>query len=260
MKKVFPVVIAFIMPFMLHAGSLNFRPLTANVFEPRTGSVYQAGTEKLRLDIGASHDLKKWHKKNSVISFGGDFFTYTRLRTAGKFKFPVETSDYYFGINGALVSENGLQLRTRLAHISSHLVDGLADSITFIREPFVYSREFLEFTAACNFSGLRPYAGINFIFSSIPDDNSMIVPNLGLDYLYRINSFIDLSAGYDFKLTGINGISSGNNAAQAGIIFRTMDQYGIFFSAYYYAGKSMHGMFYKDYDEYFGIGFQLVYY
>ena len=77
---------------------LLFTPLTANVFEPRIGAMYQLSAEKLRLDIGASFDLADLKLFDGVETrFGTDFFTFTRLRSERGFKFPVETSDYFFG-------------------------------------------------------------------------------------------------------------------------------------------------------------------
>nr|HPI19931.1 hypothetical protein [Candidatus Kapabacteria bacterium] len=52
------ILAIFLLPaFLFSQESLLFKPLTANVFEPRIGSFYQFSDEKLRLDIGTSIDL-----------------------------------------------------------------------------------------------------------------------------------------------------------------------------------------------------------
>ncbi|HYF01921.1 MAG TPA: hypothetical protein VEC36_00985, partial [Patescibacteria group bacterium] len=148
-------------PIDTHVGRLSFTPLIANPLEGRVGAMYQFADNKLRLDIGNSIDVYKL--PNRDVAFGVDFYTFTRLRSEGNFKFPVETSDYYFGVNFSSSSlrdskkyydeesdrtyEVGFKpsLRLRLAHISSHLVDGLADTSGKLeKKPFVYSREFAD--------------------------------------------------------------------------------------------------------------------
>lgn len=244
--------------------SLLFKPLTANVFEPRIGTIYEACDEKLRLDIGASFDLTHFNpSENTEIRLGADFFTYTRLRSEGRFKFPVETSDYFFGVNASSrykADEYDLLTRIRLAHISSHLVDGYAYGSVFKKTPFVYSREFVDITVAADFGLLRPYIGLNSVFSFIPDDIDVFIPQAGLDFEYELLSWLLISGGWDFKLVGIKNVSSGVNSLQTGLLFKTSDGAGVLVSGYYYSGKSMHGMFYDEIDNYFGLGFQLIFY
>ena len=45
-----------------------------------------------------------------------------------------------------------------------------------------------------------------------------------------------------------------------GITAKVSDFAGIFLGIYAYSGKSMHGMFYNKRDEYFGFGFQIIFY
>jgi hypothetical protein len=70
---------------------------------------------------------------------------------------------------------------------------------------------------------------------------------------------LSLSGGYDFKLEGINGIYNGINSAELGIKIKTKNNIGFLFGLHAYTGKSMHGMYYDDYDHYIGLGFRLVY-
>ncbi len=239
-----------------------FKPLTANVFEPRVGAIHQGGEEKLRLDIGTSIDFARFNvTEHFKAAVGTDFFTYTRLRSEGKFKFPVETSDYFFGVNSSFIydlAEYRLSCRVRLAHISSHLVDGLSDEGIFEKAPFTYSREFFDLILAAEKDGLRVYLGGSFIFSTIPDNVDKIVPQFGADYEIKLYKYIDFSVGCDYKFYGSESVGQG--ALQAGLKLKTSERVAVFLGCYYYDGINVHGMFYDELDSYFGCGFQLCFY
>ncbi len=135
-------------------AELNIQPFTAHFLEPKAGFQYLFDLEKVRIDIGTSHDIIHWKAEDESFSFGADFFTYTRARSEDNFKFPVETVDYLFGVNGSYkskIEQNEWGARLRFSHISAHLVDGYYDSESESwlngREPFVYSREFFELIA-----------------------------------------------------------------------------------------------------------------
>lgn len=242
---------------------LLFKPLIANVFEPRVGSFYQFSEEKLRLDIGASYDLKHFTLSEiSKLSVGADFFTYTRLRTAGNFKFPVETSDYFFGVNSALKTvmfEKDVSFRLRVAHISSHLVDGMAKDTIFSRMPFVYSREFVDLIIGVQQDNFRVYFGGTFLFHSIPDDFFILIPQIGVEYCLDLNNWLEFQFGLDVK-AGLKNHLRNNYASQLGLLFRTNSNIGLYLGGYYFYGNSMHGMFYDVEDNYFGLGFQIIFY
>lgn len=247
---------------------LLVRPLTAAIFEPRVGSMVQFGEEKLRLDIGTSLDVYEVETGEFTrLRFGADFMTYTRLRSEGNFKFPVETSDYYFGINSSFKKIGpmvDLGLRLRFAHISSHLVDGLADaSGTFVQsKPFVYSREFIDILGFSDhkggtMAGFRFYAGVQILYAKQPRDFGLLSPQIGFDYSRPLTDDIHLLFGYDFRLPTIAGVATGVNAAQVGIKFGERFGKGISLNWYGYAGKSVHGMFYGQRDQYSALGFQV---
>jgi len=246
----------------LSLGGLLFKPLTANVFEPRVGAIYEGGDNKLRLDIGTSFDFKRFDINERLkASVGADFFTFTRLRSEGKFKFPVETSDYFFGVNSSFIydfTDYRLSSRVRLAHISSHLVDGLSKDGVFDKKPFTYSREFVDLILAAEKDGLRVYLGGSFIFSTIPDDVDKVVPQLGADYEIKIYKFIGFSTGFDYKYYGSENVGQG--AFQAGFKFRTSKSVSVFAACYYFDGLSAHGMSYDELDSYLGFGFQVCFY
>ncbi|MBX3043752.1 MAG: DUF1207 domain-containing protein [Candidatus Kapabacteria bacterium] len=246
-------------------GVLMFKPFTASVFEPRIGSIINTTDENLRLDIGASFDLYRFEINSDFkMSMGTDFFTFTRLRSEENFKFPVETSDYFFGINSAAVFKafnQNFTSRFRLAHISSHLVDGYSKDGIFFSEPFVYSREFTDLSIALNkksgFIDYRIYSGFMYIFSTTPDDVNNITYYIGADFTKLLSKNIALVGGLDIR----NGeVSRTNIAGQLGLNFKFFKDFGIFIGYYKYHGSSMHGMFYKDFDNYDGIGFQIIYF
>ena len=255
---------------------LLFKPLTANHLESRIGFFYQPDTENLRLDIGHSLDMYEFFSdknsdKNLTVRAGGDFFILSRLRSDGKMKFPVETSDFYFGLNGSAMWKSvffdkiDCSMRLRIAHISSHLVDGYTfqrDDTTFFREaPFVYSREFADLIFAYNFENyFRFYIGGTYIFSTIPRDVNKFVPQFGFDFQIPIYRFVDIFGGYDFKLQGSETlVNCGMNSLQAGILFNLSKNIGISLNYYYYSGYSIHGMFYNQKDNYNGFGIQINY-
>ena len=240
-------------------SGLMFYPLRAAVLEPRIGSMYQFGDDKLRLDIGNSLDLVAYRMDRSTeLRAGADFFTYTRLRSEGRFKFPVETTDFYFGVNFTFRHQyspqsNVLSGRLRVAHISSHISDGYNGD----RVPFVYSREFIDVTGAYQIGALRMYAGANLLFSSIPDNFGVVSPQIGVDVSQPLSSTWTFVGGYDFRLVEIWKVTTDVHAVQAGL--KVGEQYGrgIVISGYGYSGKSLHGMFYDLPDHYFGLGFQV---
>jgi len=242
---------------------LLFKPTVAGIFEPRVGASYLVQTEKLRLDIGHSADLTDFIIDDGAeIRIGADFFTYTRLRSENNFKFPVETSDYFFGVNSSckLGTDFGdLSLRLRASHISSHLVDGFAKDSVFRQLPFVYSREFVDLLVAFEINQFRLYAGSNYIFSTKPKNFEPFNPQIGFDIITEVFSPVYFLAGYDFRLVGIDKVYTGVNSAQAGFLFNTGQNAGVFIGAFYYSGKSMHGMFYNEYDSYAGLGFQVYF-
>lgn len=254
-------------------GILNFRPLIANPYEARIGFIGQPSNDRLRMDIGATFDL---FKLSQYGTFGVDMMTYTRLRSEGRFKFPVETTDYFFGINSVFTfiespfwgrSFKGVeQLRLRLAHISSHLIDGYTVNNEFITPPFVYSREFLEVIykinnySKDNCQEISPYIGVNYIFSKIPRNIESFELITGIDYRKGLTENISLEAGYNFTLKGFDDTYYGVNSGQAGIKYNFSGERAIFLGVYLYDGLSMHGMFFNQKDSYIGIGTQIYYF
>jgi len=246
-------------------AKLNIQPFTAHFLEPKAGFQYLFELEKVRIDIGTSHDIIHWLNESESFSFGADFYTYTRARSENNFKFPVETVDYLFGVNGGYKSKSEKSewgARLRFSHISAHLVDGYynAESESWLgeREPFVYSREFFELIAYYKVFDLRVYGGVTYNIHIVPDEIKKEIFQVGFDYYPQIpaTSIFTPFIAYDFKLTGIDEYS-GNNIISAGIKFGEPESRGFSILASYFSGKSVHGEFYEITESYVTIGINL---
>ncbi len=258
-------------PASPHSSSLIFRPLVAATFEPRVGFQYQLGPRKLRLDIGYSTDI--WSTQRAVenassqanaLALGVDAFTYTRLRSEANLKFPVETVDYMFGINGtyalAFSATRSLAFRVRLSHISAHLADGYADSSgRFLQRPFVYSREFLDAIVAHTWANVRIYGGGTVLLQvkELPRSVGRIIPQLGVEWYGSIG--VPVFAGYDVRVVQIDRVVQPVHSVQAGVYLLAQRTASVALCGYYYAGYSMHGMFYDQRDEYLALGMQVLF-
>lgn len=266
--KILLLIISF--SIAISAENQKFDAPVAAQIEARIGTYYLTDDDKMRLDIGNSFDmLTAYNSEKLLIMSGADLMTYTRLRSVGKFKFPVETTDYYFGVNSSFVFKSDKDFfwtsRIRVAHISSHLIDGLAKNGIFERMPYVYSREFVDIIAAFNLHKkekvkLKVYGGANFVFSTIPDKVNMFEPQFGVDLKHKfLTDNLEFIIAYDIRLLGQNNNFTGSNSLQTGINYLTSETKSIFFGYYFYAGQSMHGMFISDYDKYHGLGVQIYY-
>ena len=247
----------------LFPSDLNIQPFTANILEPKAGFLFNIDNDKLRLDISTSRDIVKWYDDDETISIGADLFTFTRLRSTDEFKFPVETIDYLFGFNAGykkqLEGNRELGLRFRLSHISAHLVDGQYDAENQEwregREPFVFSKEFIELFPYYRFNTFRAYVGLTYIFHIIPEEIKQFNAQVGFDYFvtqFGSESMTPFVA-YDFKLAG-NESYVGNNIFSAGVKFGKWNQRGLSLYYTYVSGKSIHGEYFDVNENYSAIG------
>ncbi len=245
-------------------------------YEARIGTSFEPSQDRLRLDIGATHNLlyltsysmkeeggavrQEWER---TISVGADFFTWTRLRATRSFKFPVEAVDYYFGLNSAVRFNTPLlinELRLRLAHISAHLVDGDTGLAGGSRSVTTYSREFVDLVAARLLrpnasSFLRLYAGAEWPFHAIPDTLANITPYFGADGAWVIFSgATTLRGGLEFRPNpDFDGAIE--LRARVGIKFNRPDATGLLLEAGYNRGRSSYGQYYDRTEEFGWIGF-----
>ena len=267
MKLILYIILVMISfsPRIIYSQETLFPYYKANPFEARVGSFYQPSHDKLRLDIGNSIDLHQFHIDNDWKgSIGTDAFILTRLRSEGNFKFPVETADYFFGINACAIGTLGnlpAGFRLRLSHISTHLVDGSANaSGVFVdRKPFVYSREFADASGYITFDKLRLYAGLTWVWSTHPRDIGRVIPQLGFDIRYPISPGYEIQSGYDIKLSEVRGITLPQQSLQAGIAYLNAQRKGTWIGLVGSFGRNLHGMYYTEQDHYLGFGFQVLY-
>ncbi len=247
----------------LITSDLNIQPFTANFLEPKSGFLISTDNNKLRLDISTSRDIVKWFDEDESISIGADVFTFTRLRSTDNFKFPVETIDYLFGFNAGYkkkICEYEYGMRFRLSHISAHLVDGQFDSQNKEwregKEPFVFSKEFIELFPYFRYENFRTYFGLTYIFHVIPKEIKKFNVQLGFDYFATQFGTVYLTpfVAYDFKLNGdIKYI--GNNIISAGVKFGKWNQKGLSLYYTHISGKSIHSEYYGVNENYSAVGF-----
>lgn len=268
MRKIIIIFVIYILSSACKLSAFDnllFKPLEANQLEARISSFYQIENDKLRLDIGHSLDLYEFNMldANIKIRLGSDFFILSCLRSEGKMKFPVETADYFFGVNASSlfkIFDIPFETRLRLAHISSHLIDGYSENDIFFKSPFVYSREFAELVIALKMKYLRPYSGLTYVFSTLPKDVNKFVPQVGFDFHIPFCKFFSLRGGYDLKIIGGDTLKNiACSAMQCGLGFTTSRNIEISLNYYFYSGYSVHGMFYDTKNYYNGLGFQINY-
>jgi hypothetical protein len=245
---------------------LNIQPFSANILEARNGVMFALGEDRLRLDIGISKDIFQMKSDRETISFGADLFTYTRLRSENNFKFPVETIDYFFGLNAGYKKDDGKKevgIRFRLCHISAHLVDGRYDTTSGTwnngRKPIIYSKEFIELFPYFQISGFRVYIGYTYNYHIIPEIINKSIFHAGFDYyiLSLSTQTITPFVAYDFKLSGIDDIYSGTSIAKMGVKFGNPLSSGFSILISYISGKSIHGELFDLNENYFNLGINL---
>jgi hypothetical protein len=246
---------------------LLFRPLLANTYEPRVGLLSQLGKNRLRLDIGNSIDLLQYTiiKDSSSFSMGTDFFTYTLLRGERDFHFPVDASDYFFGVNFNCKSSTAFGLmssRLRISHISAHFVDGHYDNTKGewkdSRYPNVYSREFIDVVIACEPAplddALRGYIGATYLFHVDPSTVAPFMAYAGLELHSKMYKSTSFYAGYQTTVMKISEVALRQNI-QLGAKFGEWNGRGLNLFASYFSGFSIHGEYFDIKENYLALGF-----
>ena len=256
-------------PLSFVPSGLLFKPLVANTYEPRDGMLAEIGKNRLRLDIGNSIDLLQYQFANdsSILTMGSDFFTYTLLRGEQHFHFPVDASDYFFGVNFNYKKKSDAGIfssRLRISHISSHFVDGHYDNTVGAwkdsRPPVVYSREFLDvvtaFEPASMNDNVRVYAGLTYLFHVDPKNLARFIAEGGAEYHYSLWSNVNVYAAYQATVLKVVETSVRHNV-QIGWKIGQWEGRGLNLYASYFSGYSIHGEYYNVKDNYFALGFQV---
>jgi hypothetical protein len=251
-----------------------FEPLLADPMEPRIAVMPKLDKRELQLDIGSSADL--YQNKNHTFATGIDFGTWSLLKRADNFKFPVDAIDYMFGVNATWkhhLKNSSLPFdesttRVRLSHISAHFEDGHYDDAahTWINPgespfgiPFTYSREFINLTTALSASGRRVYLGYQYIFHTIPGQINHHSFQAGAEVGLPANTYL----AADFKLLPVwQGDSMGKTDAfrgtwnlQAGMRLKSVGLENVRVACNYFSGMSRQGMYFYKPESFTTLGF-----
>ena len=250
-------------------GELLFKPLVADTYEPRAGMLAQIGKNRLRLDIGNSIDLISYSAPTDSVlaAIGADFFTYTLLRGERNFHFPVDASDYFFGINFSArkrASAGDWFARLRVSHISAHFVDGHYDNTQAawkdMRPPVVYSREFLEgviaFEPASLKDILRIYGGATYLFHVDPRNLPRFIGEAGIEGHDEFAPHLSIYCAYQLTVLKISETSARHDV-EVGLKVGRWEGRGLVLYGSFFSGYSIHGEYYNVKDNYFALGFRV---
>ena len=254
-------------------GGTLFPPLRANYQEPRVGVRKEAGTSRLKLDIGSSIDLLECRTGSPAgrLRIGADFFTYALTTSAEGLRLQVDAVDGFFGghIVYAAPGEDGhLALRLRLLHVSGHLIDGHWDHTRMEwidnKMPIPYTRDFGELTGLYTWPGrivaLDAYSGLSYATLVRPDNLARYGTLHGFEL--RSTGLLPSFAGRPMSLyiadnlavTGIP-VYYGTNNLEFGVKFGEWDGTGIRFYGSYYHGLEVFSQYYYVRTDQWGLGF-----
>ncbi len=254
-------------------GGTLFAPLRANYQEPRVGVGKEAGTSRLKLDIGSSIDFLECRTgpAGGRLRVGADFFTYALTTSAEGLRLQVDAVDGFFGghIVYAAPGEDGhLSLRLRLLHISGHLIDGHWDRFTLQwrdnKQPIAYTRDFGELTGLYTWPGrsvdLSVYSGFGYATLVRPGNLSRYgtlhgfeIHSTGLTGTFGGRPLIAYIADH-LAITGIPA-AYGTNNVEFGVKFGEWDGTGIRLYGGYYHGLEVFSQYYYDRVDRWGLGF-----
>ncbi|MFA4923809.1 MAG: DUF1207 domain-containing protein [Ignavibacteriaceae bacterium] len=250
---------------ILFPSDLNIKPFVANFLESKVGFLFMSGQNSLRLDIGTSNDFFHIVDAEKTYSFGGDFFTYTKLRGEKDFHFPVDAVDYLFGLNGGIKIKNAIYecgMRMRLSHISAHFVDGHYDNFSNSwrggRTPRVYSREFVEVTPFYSTNDFRLYFSYSYLFHVVPKEIGKNIFQIGGEKFFNLpfSNYLFPFIAYDLRLTKL-GKYSGTNSLSAGVKIGNINRGGLSFKIDYFSGNNIHGEYFDFKEKYFAFGMNI---
>ena len=238
-----------------------FRPLLADPTQTRFAVVTNLD-DRLNGDIAGSWEAADYAwDEGSGLRFrtGIHAGVFSRLRWSGT-TFPLETADYLVGMHADL-GGGRLTGRFEYAHVSAHLADGYDGSaqamgaMTYSREYFTlygsYERE------ACRggvIGSARAYGSLRWSNHAIPDVRRWRV-QAGAEL---VSSPLTGGATRAYLACDVrvfrDGDLSVNRTAHAGLMFHSGESRGLRFALVYHGGRSEHGQFHRQQDDYAGIG------
>lgn len=235
-----------------------FRPLLADPTETQL-AVATNLDDRLNGDIGGSWEAAEyaWDEgKGPRLRTGIHAGVFSKLRWSGT-TFPLETVDYLVGFHADLGNDR-LTGRFEYAHVSAHLADGYDGP----EQAFTYSREYFtlygSYERKARGSGM---IGSARVYGSLRWSNHAI-PNVRL---WRVQGGAELVSS---PLTGgvtraylacdvrvfRDGDLSVNRTAHAGLMFHNKGSRGLRLALVYHGGRSEHGQFHHQQDDYAGVG------
>lgn len=173
-KSLPAVVVLILLASAAHAQWPVQWPSDPSLFlEPNRFSIAKAlDSRSLWLTAGFGKDVvrittRQEFENSEQIGIGLEGLIWSRLRALPEFRFPVETADYFFGLQATKLSVHS-GWRFRLSHISSHVVDG-ADSSVVGGSSSRFSREFIELDRQQFFweDRLRLSLGVRYLFHQV---------------------------------------------------------------------------------------------
>ncbi|HUI11617.1 MAG TPA: hypothetical protein VL221_14885 [Bacteroidota bacterium] len=248
-----------------------FAPLRANYEEPRVGIRKEAGTSRLKLDIGSSIDFVEFRPDTCGGRFriGADFFTYALTTSSEGLRLQVDAVDGFFGGHVAYATGDGhLLARLRLLHISGHLIDGHWNHITqqWIdnKLPIPYTRDFGELVGEYAWHGeaatLCAYSGFSYATLVRPDSLARFATIHGVEL--HTTGLTGPVGGRPFSVyiadnLAFTGIPTyyGTNTLESGVKFGDWDGRGVRFYLSYYHGLEVFSQYYYVKTDQWGLGF-----
>jgi len=248
-----------------------FPPLRANYQEPRVGVRKEAGTSRLKLDIGSSIDFLEYRPDTSGgrIRIGADFFTYALTTSAEGLRLQVDAVDGFFGGHVAYAAPDGrLLLRLRLMHISGHLIDGHWNHITMQwidnKLPIPYTRDFGELVGYYTWGGaaaaLGAYSGFSYATLARPDNLARWGTIHGVEL--HTTGLTGPVAGRPFSVYAADNLAFtgipqyyGTNTLETGVKFGEWNGRGVRLYMSYYHGLEVFSQYYYVRTDQWGLGF-----
>ncbi len=255
---------------------LHFKPLIANVYEPRLGVLYFPDDRSLKVDIGNSIDIIAYHNliRYTKVSLGIDFMAYGLASSYEGKRLQIDALDGFFGGNATIsfsVDElSKYKLRFRIIHNSAHLVDGSYSNNNGTWKnnylPVPYARDFMEATitkeSKFNSGDYRIYISPSYSVLVRPEILKRWSFNFGTEmYLNNfVGNILDKSTSiymaYHFSLIG-TPIYRGNSTFIAGLKLGEVYSKGVNLYMSYHTGMHYFSEYFSKRIAKFGIGFNV---
>ena len=282
MRKFFLIILCFLTSFVFAQdqnynftflpSGLHFMPLKANMQEAQIGLLYYPDNTNLKIDLGNSIDVFgfSWQKQKVELRLGVDLMAYALSKNYGARRFQIDALEGYFCGNATfskIMGNHTLQLRGRLIHNSSHMVDGHFNNSTNKWkddiEPIPYARNYGELTVAdkikgdnCSFRYYGTFAMAPYIFPTFQKKRTY---SLGFEInfnelFFKIqNRDTNFFIAYQCNIRGNNEYIGENNIV-SGIKLGNWEDKGLTFFVSYFTGYNYFNEYYQDRIKKFGIG------